>query len=302
MCNSCLSNPPRTSERSGLRLAPLVAAALLAATGAAAQPLRQVVVELRIEPGSTLRHLRTPEVAAAVEKELARIAKEKFLYLDWVPSAEAAAPAAPRWVLQVADGPRGACDPPAVRASFRAERGGVVAWSYPDLELTGVCDIAASEMTINEFTAKVSALATGVAADPQAMRDLEARFLSEIVVAKSLTPDPAAQKLYLPLKGLKAKAESEIEVRFKNRLDSRLLAHPGDIEGERTQLLLVQFACAGINSGAPAASALPIAWHPRLPELLAACPDPFVYMKLYKPNPLEVVRGVVTTLGDGGMP
>ncbi len=304
MSTWCSSNPPRTSERPRRRFAPLVAAALLVALPATAQPLRQVLVELRIEPGSTLDQTRltTPEVVAAVETELARIAHASFLYLDWTPAAPDAVADAPRWVLLLADGPSGACDPPSVRARFRAERGGIVAWTYPELELSALCDLAAPEMTATELVAKVAELAHRVAEDADAMRALEERFLSEIVVSKSLAPDAALQKLYLPLKGLKAKAESEIEVRFQNRLDRRLVAHPGDIEGERTQLLLESFACAGIVSGAPAVNALPLAWHPRLQELLDTCREPFVYMKIYKPNPLEVEAGIVTTLEEGGTP
>lgn len=304
MWNWYSSNPRPISERTCARLASLVATALVATAPAIAQPLRQVLVEFRIESGSTLdqARLRSPEAIAAVESRLARLARQQFLFLEWLPAGENPEPDAPRWVLLLADGPSGACDPPSVRARFSAERGGLEAWSYPEMELTALCDLAAPELTLEQLVTRISTLADLVFRDADAMRTLESQFLSEIVVSKSLAPDAAAQKLYLPLKGLKAKAESEIEVRFENRRDNRLFAHPGDIDGDRTQLLLESFVCAGIASGTPAANALPLPWHPRLPEVLDTCHDPWVYMKVYKPNPLEVEAGIVTTLDDGGMP
>lgn len=293
----CLSNPSGSAERSRRRLRRLVAGLLLVATPVAAESLRQVVVEFRIEPGSTLDQprLRAPAVTAAAEEAAARVAGEKFLFLEWIPSAQAAAPGAPRWVLLLSDGPSGACDPPSVRARFQAKRGDVVAWSSKELEFSALCDPAAPEMTTTELVAKVSELATGVTEGTDDMKALEERFLSEIVLSKELAPDLQARRLYLPIKGLKAKADSEIEVRFENRIDSRLIAHPGGVEAGRTQLLVDRFACAGIDSGGP--TLLPLAWHPRLQELLDNCHEPWVYMRLYKPNPSEgeVKGGVVTT-------
>jgi hypothetical protein len=301
-CKSYSSNPIQARRR----ILPLVATAVvgwlaLGPAGVEAQPERQVLVDFQIAPGSTLDQprLTTAQVRAEVESAIARLAHQKFLYLDWVPGSGGDPGSAPRWSLRLEDGPSGACDPPAIRATFTAKRGAVVAWSYRALEFSEVCDIAVPEITSNDLVAKVGGLATQVLGDADAMRDLESRFLSEIVVSKSLTSDPQSQQLFLPLKGLKAKTESEIEVRFENRLDRRLVAHPANVQGDRTQLLIESFACAGIDSGAPLANALPVAWHPRLPELLETCPEPWVYMRLYKPNPLEVDSGVVTSFDDG---
>lgn len=298
-----LSNRMPSRRQRRRQFVQLIASAMLATTAAAAPSLRQVIVEFRIEPGSTLDQepLRAAATTAAAEEAVAQLAREKFLFLEWLPSGRGAAPDSPRLVLQLADGPAGACDPPAVRARFSARRGETAAWNYRDLEFSPLCDLGAPEMTSVQLVAKVAELTAVVIQDADKMKALEEQFLSEIVLSKALSPDPVARKLYLPIKGLKAKTESEIEVRFRNQLADRLVAHPGDIEGGRTQLLLERFACAGIDSG-PALNALPIAWHPRLQELLETCREPWVYMKVYKPSPLESEAGVVTTLEEGGNP
>lgn len=297
------SSNPHPRHRGILMLVTTAVASwiLLAPSLLVAQPDRQVVVNFQIASGSTLDQprLTSLQVRSEVEAVLANIVRQKFLFLDWTPLTSGADAASPYWSLRLEDGPSGACDPPAVRAHFTAGRGNVVAWQYRALEFSEVCDITVPEMTSVDLVAKVQSLAAQVLGDAEAMRELEGQFLSEIVVSKALTSDPDSQQLFLPLKGLKAKTESEIEVRFENRLDRRLVAHPANVQGDRTQLLIKSFACGSINSGAPQTSALPIAWHPLLPELLEACREPFVYMKLYKPNPLEVEAGVVTSFDDG---
>jgi len=314
------SNPRANSGRLRVRWGATAAAALLAVAPGAAQPLRQVRVEFRIDPGSTLDQprLTAPAVVDAIESELARLAHEKFLYLDWVPAAGDADPLVPRWAVRLADGPKGACNPPSVRARFRAgwgavaaadfpssDRGDIEAWSYPEQEFSTPCDLALSEMTTAQLADKVTALAELVLGDADAMQALEERFLSEIVVAKKIFRDSGgAQKLFLPVRGLMAKTESEIEVRFENGRANRLLGHPGDIEGTNTQLLIESFVCSGIVSDTPPVDALPRPWHPLLQEVLDTCRDPWIYMKVYKPDPKEgqVERGIVTTLDNGGMP
>ncbi|MBZ0115259.1 MAG: hypothetical protein K8J08_22585 [Thermoanaerobaculia bacterium] len=299
---SCSSSPTQIPNRIALLAVTVVLVWIQLAPGSAfAQPERQVVVGFQIAPGSTLDQprLTSLQVRSEVEAVLAQIVQQKFLFLEWVPRTGGDDLTAPYWSLLLDDGPSGACDPPAVRAHFTAGRGATVAWTYRALEFSEVCDIAAPEITSTELVTKASALASQVLGDAVAMSELESQFLSEIVVSKMLTSDPESQQLFLPLKGLKAKTESEIEVRFENRLDRRLVAHPANVQGDRTQLLIESFACAGITSGAPLANALPIAWHPRLSELLETCREPWVYMKRYKPNPLEVESGVVTSFDDG---
>ncbi|HVS14348.1 MAG TPA: hypothetical protein VMV46_10505 [Thermoanaerobaculia bacterium] len=262
-----------------------------------------MVVGFEIEPRSTLDQQRLRDATAQVEQVIADLAKAKFLFLDWIPASRANPPGAPRLELRLVDGPRGACDPPAVRASFRAQKDGVEAWSYPaELELSELCDLGAPEMTAVELVDRVRKLTHHVMADVAAMEQLSAKFLSEIVLARELAPDFEIQKLYLPLKGLKAKPESEIEVRFANRSSRILSVYPGDVEGDRTQLFIGKFNCDDQIVSAADDAVPRRGWHPRLQELLALCREPFVYMKLYKPNPLEVDAGVVTELDEGGTP
>lgn len=255
-----------------------------------------------IESGSTLDQPRLRDVAAQIEQVIARLAKAKFLYLDWVPSSTSDPPGAPRLVLELVDGPRGACDPPAVRAKFRAEKGDAEAWSYPELEVTELCDLGAPELTGAQLIARVEQLTQHVLDDASKMKQLEDDFLSGVVIATELTPDFTIKKLYLPLGGLKAKPESRIEVRFANRDDRVLFAHPGNVEGGRTQLFIGSFRCEDqVDSGA--AAAVPRqAWHPLLQQMLELCREPFVYMIEYRPDPLEVELGVVTDFDDGGTP
>lgn len=287
MWNSCSSNPLRRPEPG--RRAAALAVALLAcgALPACGEPVRRVITELRIAPGSTLDQpqLTAAEVRAAIEERLARSAGEKYPFLDWIPAARAAGAGGPRFVLQVADGKIGDCEPPAVRAFFAAELGGVVAWRSRETELLGICDIAAPGMSAGEFEARVAKAIEQLVGDVAALGELETRFLSQVVLATALTADPAAQTLYLPLKGLRARVDSELEVRFENRVDQRLIAHPGTVAGGRTELLIGPFICGEIEWSS---AGLPRRWPPRLPELLAACRDPFVYMKTYLPNPVEI--------------
>ncbi len=301
------SNPRVSFKPVRLHAAILALAALFLAGPAGAQPLRQVLVELRIEAGSTLdlSRLTAPDVVQAAEQELAQLARQKFLYLDWVPHSGNAVPGAPVWLLQISDrqntdGPDRGCDPPQVLAIFQAKRGNDIAWRYPELEFSALCDPFAAGMTAAEFVARVRELASHVVEDADAMQNLEDRFLSNIVLSKALSPDSVAQKLYLPLRGLKAQVDSEIEVRFQNKIANRLMAHPGDVDGNGTQLLLESFRCGDpISFAIPSPNALPQAWHPLLPALLSNCLDPWVYMKIYKPNPLEVDAGVVTEFDEG---
>jgi len=303
MWSSCSSNPLRIPE--GTARAAALAAIVLAAGAlpAAGQPQRQVVTELRIAPGSThdRPQLTAPEVRAAAEQRMAEIGGKEFLFLEWLPAARATGSDAPRFTLSLADGPQGDCDPPRGLATFSARRQAAADWTSREIELSALCDLAALEWSAEEFLARVAAVTETLLRDPEVVRQLQAEFFSKLVLATELAPDLAARKLYLPFKGLRASRESEIEVRFQNRADQLLLAYPGDVEQGRTQLLVGSFLCGDIQVDATIAAGLHPPWHPRLPELLAACRDPFVYMRRYAPNRVEIdlASGIETDFGEG---
>lgn len=305
MWNWYSSTAPRNAERHPFAVT--VGVILIAAVvgSAPAEAMRQVVVEFRIAPNSTFDQprFRAPEVITQVESELARAMQEKFQYLEWIVSSPTVAADSPRWTLRLDDGPAGACDPPAVRATFQARGTDGGGWEYAGIEFTAICDIAAPETTVVQLVTRVGEILATVFRDVTKMDELARQFLSRIAVARALSPDAAARKLYLPLKGLGANRDSEIEVRFADQLNQILVAHPAETEGDRTLLLVERGRCGALISFALGADMLPDYWHPQLQAFLDACSgEPWVYMTRYVSSGVEVNRGVVTALDEGGQP
>lgn len=291
------SSPAGTSETGRHRAVLTLLALLLTATPSVAEDLRLVLVEVQIQAGSTLDQgrLNNPAVRTAAETEIAKIAHEAWLYLDWQPASQVQASDAPRLVLELTDGPRGACDPPAVRARFVASLGDVRAWTSRELDFSELCDLAAPEMSTEALVERARQIASAVFADADAMKVLEERFLSDLVISKSLEPDLGEELLYLPLPALKAKPESLIEVRFDNAVVNRLQARPADATARGTVLLILTFSCQG--KALPPLPA-PATWHPLMGPLLEQCPNPWVYMKEYRPQPTQTEHGLVASLDD----
>lgn len=262
-----------------------------------------MIVELTIAPGSTLDlpHLNRSDVRAKAEAGIAELMHERFLFLAWLPSVGASDPQGPRLRLTLADRSVGACEPPEVFALFEAGVGDRKAWHSEELEFSAVCDLSAFEMSVERFLERVIAQTRTVLDDPEATAGLQRSFLAEIALAHELAPDFAGQKLFLPVAGLKAQPESELVVRWREDRP-QMVAHPGGSVNGRTQLLITAIDCGGVRVDPPPDGALPFAWHPGLVQLFASsdCSEPSVYMRVYKPRPLEIESQIVTRLDDEG--
>jgi hypothetical protein len=263
-------------------------------------------VDVRIE-SPTLRAqpaLGAAEVALALAGRLRAVADRKFGYLSWVVLDAAASQDLPRVVLRIFDGPEPACGTPAVRFRISAEMGGQEAWRRLESDLSEPCDLGVIEMSPAVLVDRIMRVVEASFEEPQTFSEIQGQLLSKVAIAASLEPNPGAQELYLPIRGLKAGEGSELVARFGNRNDRFLSMFPVATLGERTLVHLGRFSCDSIEwatEGAPAK------WPARLPELLASCTDPKIYMRVYKSDPLadRVVDDIRTDLGDdeeGGEP
>jgi len=264
-------------------------AGMLAAARGGAQTVGTVAVELRIRSDSVARHaaLTSETARRRTEVELAKLAAAKFGYLDWIPAHLAADPAGPRLVLELRDSVLASdppCRPRRVVGVLIVRPRGVELAAPGEGEFSEVCNPFLRTKTEDEFVDDMKRLGSDLLKGEFTERSLA----FEVPLARRLEADAALRRLYLPRAHLNLLKESKIEVRFGNDPNQYLLVHPSTPEGERTLVLVKDFRCSDISSRGPLAETFGQCWHESLPDLLAACGEPFAYMKFYQPSvPVE---------------
>jgi len=264
-------------------------AGMLAAARGGAQTVGTVAVELRIRSESLAKHAALTSEAARrrAEIELAKVAAEKFGYLEWTPAHLAADPAGPRLVLELRDAVLSsdpACKPRRVVGVLIVSPHGVELVAPGEEMFSEVCDPSLKTKTESEFVDTVAELARKLLAGASTGAAVEKNLAFEVPLARRLDVDAALKRLYLPRANLNLDKESKIEVRFGDDANQYLLVHPSTPEGERTLILIKDFRCSDLTSRGPLPETFGECWHERLPDLLAACGEPFAYMKYYQPS------------------
>jgi hypothetical protein len=264
-------------------------AGLLAGASGVAQTVGTVAVELRIRSDSVARHatLTSETSRRRTEVELAKLAVAKFGFLDWIPAHLAADPAGPRLVLELRDSVLGSdppCKPRRVVGVLIVRPRGVEIEAPGEAEFSEVCNPFLKTKTEDEFVDDMRRLGSELLKGDFAERSLA----FEVPLARRLDVDATLRRLYLPRAHLNLLKESKIEVRFGNDANQYLLVHPSTPEGDRTLVLVKDFRCSDITSRGPLPETFGECWHESLPDLLAACGEPFAYMKFYQPSvPVE---------------
>lgn len=253
---------------------------------AGAQAPGSALVEIRI-PSPTINGLGALAIETARNRSeiaLAEIAGAKFPYLQFVPHHTAPGAPGARLVLELRDVVRAAdpaCRPRRVVAVPIVVPHGV---EIPgtEVDFSEVCNTTLRNLTDDGFVEKMQAIFRAMLAPGATYELIEESLTFEVPLAKQLVRDDAASRLFLPVTNLRARKDSQIEVRFDGDANRYLLVHPFTPESKGTLVKVKDFAC---NDLAPE-SAIPGQfgdfWHPGLPRLLATCGEPLAFMKHYE--------------------